>query len=188
MDGFLQGTLPLTCLPHLDLALGVPLHRYLGTRLGPGSQLLQGARPAGMKMGTSFKEKQVTVTILAVVQCLPSRPRFSTLYWAMPTSLPAPGAEVGKPVNSGVIFLGATHRSPRGSVLGGSRAPTREEQKAPGDQPPRGPQVLLVPVARQPCTSRDLTGLAFLPAEDIPGMEVLGPEPHLSSSLNHEAG
>ena len=34
--------------------------------------------------------------------------------------LPTPGAEVGKHVNGGVIFLGATHRSPRGSVLGGS--------------------------------------------------------------------
>lgn len=63
MDGFLQGTLPLTCLPHLDSAHRVPLRHYLGTRLGPGSQLLQGARPAGMKMGTSFKEKQVTVTV-----------------------------------------------------------------------------------------------------------------------------
>ena len=120
MDGFLQGTLPLTCLPHLDSAHRVPLRHYLGTRLGPGSQLLQGARPAGMKMGTSFKEKQVTVTVLAIVQRLLSRPRFSTLYWAMPTSLSAPGAEVGKPVNGGVIFLGATHRSPHGSVLGGS--------------------------------------------------------------------
>lgn len=39
-----------------------------------------------MKMGTSFKEKQVTVTVLAVVQCLPSQPLFSALYWAMPTS------------------------------------------------------------------------------------------------------
>ena len=34
--------------------------------------------------------------------------------------LQTPGAEVGKHVNGGVIFLGATHRSPRGSVLGGS--------------------------------------------------------------------
>ena len=31
-----------------------------------------------MKMGTIFKEKQVTVTVLAVVQCLPSQPLFQT--------------------------------------------------------------------------------------------------------------
>lgn len=52
MDGFLPG---------------VPLHPYLGTRLGPGFQLLLGAHPSGMKMGTSFKEKQVTATVLAIV-------------------------------------------------------------------------------------------------------------------------
>ena len=37
-------------------------------------------------MGMSFKEKQVTVTVLAIVYCLPSRPLFSALYWAIPTS------------------------------------------------------------------------------------------------------
>lgn len=86
-----------------------------------------------------------------------------------------------------------THRFPTWACPGrklslcGSWASTREEQKPPGDGPCRGPQVFLGPMVQQPYTSRGLTGLAFLPGEDVLGTKVLGPEPQPSSSPNQEA-
>lgn len=90
-----QGALSLTCLPTPGLCTQCPLPSIPLPASTPaqgqalsfsGELILQ-----GMRVGTSFKVKQVTVTVLALVQCLPSWPLLSALCWAMPISLPSAG-------------------------------------------------------------------------------------------------
>ena len=98
------------------------------------------------------------------------------------TCLPAPGLCTQCPLPSILLSVSWEEAEPLWELGLHQRG-----EKPPGDGPPRGPQVFLGPMAQQPYTSRDLTGLALLPGEDLLDTKVLGPEPQPSSSPNQEA-